>query len=137
MPKRFTHDHLVGAFHIWHRADQVELSWESRGKGSHLWRVIRSEERLSPPIDPLQSGGRLIMEGDKTHVIDEEVPAGTDCFYTLLVHHEGRWVPEIEARVRAGNRLSWLHSDQERSLAASHDLASQGTYIIPWVEPRH
>jgi hypothetical protein len=127
MPKRFTHDHLVGAFHIWHRTHQVELDWESLDEGSHVWRVIRSEKRLKPPIDPMQPGARLVMEGEGTHVIDEDASPGTAYFYTLLVRRGIQWAPEIEARVKADDRFSWFHPDQEKRLAALYDLGRQGT----------
>ena len=127
MTKRFTHDHLVGAFHIWHRSDQVEISWESHNTdGSQLWRLARSEKWLSPPAEPLEPGARLIMESDETHVIDEEVSPGTVWFYTLFARRDGHWVAEVEARVLAGERFSWLHPDRERRLAAEQDVGRDG-----------
>jgi hypothetical protein len=100
-------------FHVWHRGGSIELEWEVRNSPPLRWRVLRSERDFASSADPAAEEGQLLlMEGAETHVIDQDVVAGTHYFYTVFAQDEsGSWHRQVHAKVAPKAKLSWHHED--------------------------
>ncbi len=118
--------HLVH-FHVRHAEGRVVLDWEVRNAESIRWRVLRSESGFAESADAVPGSGQvLVSEGEDTHVVDDGLDSGTHYFYTVFSHEEDdTWRRQIEAKVKPGSVLGWLHPRAHEPTDADAGAAAQ------------
>lgn len=108
--------------HVFHEGSQVTLDWEVRNAPELRWRVLRSAEGYATGSEPPGDNGQsLVGETTDTHIAD--ACDHSVVYYTLFSKDQtGGWQRQIEAKVRAHERLHWFHPDAQETFDAQVSL---------------
>lgn len=116
-------------FHAQHHGSSVELHWDVRNAPPLKWRVLRSQEGFAATADVPQSDQVVVMEGSGDHVMDDNLPAHENFFYTVFCENEqGVWQCQAEVKVKPHDVLHWWHPKAEEHLEIERDLEANSIH---------